>query len=720
MLPLNTDQLKKTYQEATRLLQQGKGDEALSLFNQILKANPKLAEVHFQIGQLMMKALKFDPAVESFRTAAKLKPDNTQIWRGYSEALLRAGTDTDIEAAIELLNSSGLPLQARKEIRNRMNGNVVAPKPNLGNLPKQQLQKALMMVQKGRAKQALPLLNKLISAYPNVGILYGLQGTALRDLGQTDKAMQCLGRSVKIDPNIFDSQLNLGHLMLRSGNPNGAIIHLEYARTLNPKSPPVLLFLSQAYNKIDMSSNELAALDAAIKHDSKFVPALLARARFAEKQNNYVMALELIEKAQKLTDIPADIYLLKSNILSAAGNQDESVKNIKIALSKEPDNAGMMRQLATLLQTGGDFEEAEKTFMKTIDLNPLLGSSYRVFSTSHKFQIDDPLLARMEDVYDGPDITPSDRMQLGFALSKAMEGTKQYDRVFTYLNASNQQMRKEYEYDIAKRRDQIDRTKRIFKELVPSGQIGAGESKYAPVFITGMPRSGTTLVEQILSSHSTITGAGELARFNREALNLLMSPKGDRLIESISLEEFDDLADTYEKYVRTLHPDSIQISDKSIQTYLIMGLVWCAMPKAKIVVVRRDPRDNLLSVYKNVFPDGGHLYSYDLDDLGQYYRMFVEMIDFWREVNPDGFYEIWYEDLISNPEEETRKLIAACDLEWEDACLNFHQNKRKVNTLSVFQVRQPIYKSSVKAWQRYEEDLKPLFKSLGDLADHQR
>ena len=162
------------------------------------------------------------------------------------------------------------------------------------------------------------------------------------------------------------------------------------------------------------------------------------------------------------------------------------------------------------------------------------------------------------------------------------------------------------------------------------------------------------------------------------------------------------------------------LSDKSIQTYLVMGLVWCTLPKAKIVVVRRDPRDNLLSVYKNVFPTGGHLYSYDLDDLGQYYRMFVEMIEFWRDMNPGGFHEIWYEDLIANPEEETRKLIAASGLEWEDACLNFHENKRKVNTLSVYQVRQPIYKSSVKAWQRYEKELQPLFDSLGDLADHKR
>ncbi len=145
---------------------------------------------------------------------------------------------------------------------------------------------------------------------------------------------------------------------------------------------------------------------------------------------------------------------------------------------------------------------------------------------------------------------------------------------------------------------------------------------------------------------------------------------------------------------------------------MYLGLVKLAMPNARFVIVRRDPRDNLLSIYKNKFPDDTHLYAYDQRDLAKFYGTFVDMIEFWRERVPDWFYEVQYEALVANPEEETRKLIAACGLEWEDACLSFHENKRKVETLSVYQVRQPITKASVELWQRYERDLKPMLDQL--------
>jgi hypothetical protein len=143
-----------------------------------------------------------------------------------------------------------------------------------------------------------------------------------------------------------------------------------------------------------------------------------------------------------------------------------------------------------------------------------------------------------------------------------------------------------------------------------------------------------------------------------------------------------------------------------------MGIIKAALPNAKFVVVRRDPRDNLLSIYKNQFVEGTHRYAYDLGDLGAYYKTFVDMIDFWHKTSPGLFYEIQYEDLIADPETQARALIDACGLEWEDDCMNFHQNKREVKTLSVYQVRQPIYSSSVKAWQRYETELQPLFEAL--------
>ncbi|MDZ4093933.1 MAG: sulfotransferase, partial [Paracoccaceae bacterium] len=191
-------------------------------------------------------------------------------------------------------------------------------------------------------------------------------------------------------------------------------------------------------------------------------------------------------------------------------------------------------------------------------------------------------------------------------------------------------------------------------------------------------------------------------------------PGGVQSMASLAPSAIAGLGHEYATMMRARFGDASHVTDKSIQTYLFLGLMKLALPKARFVVVRRDPRDTLLSIYKNKFPDGTHLYGYDQRDLAKYYTSFVQMIDFWRAMVPDWFYEVQYEALVANPEVESRKLIAACGLEWQDSCLNFHQNTRKVETLSVFQVRQPISGGSVKSWQRYEAELAPMLQALAE------
>lgn len=183
--------------------------------------------------------------------------------------------------------------------------------------------------------------------------------------------------------------------------------------------------------------------------------------------------------------------------------------------------------------------------------------------------------------------------------------------------------------------------------------------------------------------------------------------------KDVTPQMFQGLGDGFEAYMRTLYPDADRITDKSIQSFAYIGLMKLAMPEARFVVVRRDPRDNLLSIYKNVFPEGTHLYAYGVEDLAEYYRQFLRLVEFWREVVPDWFYEVHYEDLVANPAEEARKLIEACNLDWEEACLDFHKTERRVKTLSVYQVRQPMYKTSTRAWERYGDDIRPLLDALG-------
>jgi hypothetical protein len=228
-----------------------------------------------------------------------------------------------------------------------------------------------------------------------------------------------------------------------------------------------------------------------------------------------------------------------------------------------------------------------------------------------------------------------------------------------------------------------------------------------------MPRSGTTLVEQIISSHSSVTGAGEIG-YTNIAITRTIGTEEKKLIplskvQPIHLEKIGSDIWTYltHHYAGTSH-----ITDKSIMTYKRMGLLKAALPNCKFIIVRRDPRDNLLSIYRNRFADNTHLYAYDLENLGTYYKQFLRIMDFWRNKMPKGFMEINYEDLINDPETQAQQLIKYCNLDWEDKCLEFYKSGRQVKTLSILQVRQPIYKSSVKAWERYEQDLQPLFKAI--------
>ena len=287
------------------------------------------------------------------------------------------------------------------------------------------------------------------------------------------------------------------------------------------------------------------------------------------------------------------------------------------------------------------------------------------------------------------------------------------------MNFANEIYRKNNPYNISDRLEEIKALKNSFSQTdFNRGLQDQSLSGIAPIFITGMPRSGTTLVEQIISAHPDVAAGGETSIAVKTVYQILLRENGNvRFFHQIPEEEVARIGHIYEDQIREIVDFDHFVTDKSIQTVVVMGVVKLALPNARFIVVRRDPRDNLLSVYKNSFGDGTHLYSNDLKDLAKFYRSFVDIVDFWRERIPDSFHEIWYDDLVSNPDEETRKLIAAAGLEWDDACLSPHKNKREVKTLSVQQVRQPINTGSKQAWKRYEKDLQPLIKELGDLID---
>jgi hypothetical protein len=303
---------------------------------------------------------------------------------------------------------------------------------------------------------------------------------------------------------------------------------------------------------------------------------------------------------------------------------------------------------------------------------------------------------------------------MAYALAKAMEDIRADDRLFGYLNEGNDLTARRYPYGFASDEASVRELQEAWSPALVRRWAGQGPDEFSPIFVTGLPRSGTTLTEQIISSHPLVTAGGETG--------LLHKPMSEAIarIAAEGIEAGAALAAAGRDYVaemRRQFPGRAIVTDKSISTYAHIGFVPLALPKAKIIVVRRDPRDSCLAILKQRFADGTHRYSNSMEWTAQFYRLFARQVAHWRQVAPETFIEVRYEDIVADLEGQARRMIEYCGLPWDEACLNFHENERRVKTLSSAQVRQPLYSSSVGAWKRYERDLAPLLEALGPIED---
>ncbi len=671
--------IKETYASGLAAMQAGNAARALEIFGAIHEANPRIPEVEFQIARLFTATDRIDRALPHAAAAAALAPAQPLVWAAFAEAVALDGGAEARKEFLRLLNASPLPVPQKAALADRFGAGAKGTVPAGGQAVKQALARMTTLFNGGKAKEAEAEAARLLAQHPDCAMAHSIRGSALAAMGRADEARKEWRAAVARAPDLLQALAGLGLQAMADGKPTAALRWLDRALALAPNSVEVQQARGNALTRL------------------RDYPA--AHAAFAE----------VARLTKRKTALP---LMMLAQAASHLGRDDEAEATYREALALEPGSAAIRSAFAVFLQGLGRFAESEEQLLAAIAAAPGMGEPYRLYYSSHKAQADEPMLAAMERHFADPATGDNDRRSFGFAIAKALEDVKDHARVFDFLDPANALMRKAHPYDITERERQVDLLMAAMEGMDWNRRI-EGATDAAPIFVTGMPRSGTTLVEQIIASHSRVTGAGELADNTISAMRLLPGSGGRlRPATAIPGAEFVRLGQDYATMMRERFPETPQITDKSIQTYLTLGLMKLAMPNARFIVVRRDPRDTLLSIYKNVFPEGTHLYGYDQVDLARHYSTFVRMVDFWRERVPGWFYEIQYEDLVADPEPQSRALIAACGLEWEDACLNFHQNTRKVETLSVFQVRQPISKGSVKAWARYGDRLKPMLDQL--------
>ncbi len=598
----------------------------------------------------------------------------------------------------------------------------------------------------GRAEQ---IYRQILATDPNQPDALHLLGVIAHQMDQNDAAIEMIGKALTIQPNNPQALSNLGNAQQALGKLEEAITSYERALTAQPEMAQVRVNLANARAKHGQVAQAVEDYKVALKQAPKLADAHRSLGVALQALGRKLEALECLLQAHELSSDSVETQIALGNVLQdlarpedavywyrlvlaklpdfasahvnlgnalySLGRLEEGLSHYNRALGLEPDNALAHYNKAVSLQGKGDMEGAAVHFRKAIELMPDYAEAHRMLAALVKHTEYDADMRSMEQAYETADLSTEKKMHYALGLGKSYADLGEYEKSFRYYLEGNTIRRTMFDFSLESDIELFENLKHTFTPEYFAANTGAGVEDETPIFIVGMPRSGTTLVEQILASHPEVHGGGELRTLHRcIALAFKLRDEVD-YTESLAGAKagvFSELASQYMESLRKLSPDARFVTDKMPMNFLNIGMIKMMLPKARVIHCRRSAEDTCLSNYKNFFPSNGHQHTYDLVELGRYYNMYLDLMAHWQAVLPEFIYNIQYEDLVADQEVQTRALLDACDLEWDPACLEFHKTKRSVSTISATQVRQPLYKSSVQLWRRYGEQLNPLLDVL--------
>ncbi|MFC7050989.1 tetratricopeptide repeat-containing sulfotransferase family protein [Emcibacter nanhaiensis] len=461
----------------------------------------------------------------------------------------------------------------------------------------------------------------------------------------------------------------------------------------------------------------LEAVKQAVLLDPENSRYLVQQARCHCLAGQFEQARLLASQAAAAGIVREEDFVMLGGLLVRCEAYEEALGHFEKALSLNPDNTDAHRGLASVQRFFGNKKEAEKACDFVLARNPLDGEIQNLRSSLRPQTADENHIRELLDVVRSGRLDWRGAVQVAYALAKEYEDLGEWDKSFYHLENGARIRRMHTRYELQDDLKIFQAIEQAFdgREGVTTPEQACGSD--VPIFIVGMPRTGSTLVERIISSHSRVSSAGELNEFATELVSLVDKKAGKRVdrldLPAVALDlPMKELGEAYVRNVRKRAWESPRIIDKLPLNFLYLGYIHLALPKAKIVHVKRDPMDACYAIFKFLF-NQAYPFSYDLEELGEYYAAYHRLMALWRRILPSAaLIEISYEDLVAHQEEESRKLIAALGLEWEDVCLEFHKNAAASTTGSASQVRNKIYDSSVGRWRCYEKQLLPLRKKL--------
>ena len=559
------------------------------------------------------------------------------------------------------------------------------------------------------AKNGLLELNQTEQVKPDQKQLEALVN--LHRTGQFQKALSSadeLIKNYKNDPFLFNIR---GSCLCETGDLNASISSFEKAITLKSDYAEALFNLGVAHQRLEQLDMAIESYEKAliIQHAYPTAHHNLGIIYFQNEQIS--SAIKSFEWAVAYSPNYSEAYFNLGTAFQKNRQFEEAKKHFEKSVSLNPEYAQAYEDLGILCEIINLPNEAISYFEKALEINPNLTNSYRNLSKLKKFKAKDPLISQMESLYSKSDLHPLHQINLCFSLAKVYEDLDNQDNFFKFLNEGNALRKQVLSYDIVQSKNVHSTIVNLFSSTQPV--INKPKEKLSstrPIFIVGMPRSGTSLVEQIISSHHEVHGAGELLTL-RKVIDPILGNYLKNNKYKISKKDLLLVREQYLESLSNLNVSEKIITDKMPVNFRLIGFILSAMPEAKIIHIKRDARATCWSNYRHYF-SAGNGFSFDQEDLTKFYALYSEMMDFWHKSFPNIIYDISYEELTKNQKKETQKLLNYCDLDWDEDCLNFHKNTRAVVTASSSQVRQKMYQGSSEAWKKYESNLKPLIEGL--------
>lgn len=572
-----------------------------------------------------------------------------------------------------------------------------------------------MYFRDGSYAAAIPLLEKVLKHSPLNPHCWQILAEAHQALDNGDKADFCFSQQMVFSTN--DKTLSEATRLFQQGRvPRAETITRQYLKQ-HPTDVNAIRLLAEIGLKVGALGDAENLLARCLELAPDFYLARLNYISVLSKRNRLDAALEQVTRVEHDQPNQPSTLLLKASVLAKLGRYEETIGIYEHLLSTFEPQAKIAMSYGHALKTVGDQNKAIAAYRQSIDLDSKLGEAYWSLANLKTFRFSEQDIITMKAIVEQEKLTRSELFHLCFALGKALEDLGEHDDAFAYYQRGNQIKRKVEGYDASEISRAVDRHIQLFQPGSPLTNTHRGIDSSDPIFITGLPRSGSTLLEQILASHSMVDGTKELPDIMSMAKRLGGKKRKHEHSEypevllSLTREQTSALGQEYLDRTRNQRGSAPYFIDKMPNNFLHIGFIKTILPNAKIIDARRHPMSACFSGFKQLFA-AGQSFSYSLDDIGRYYLDYHRLMNHWQQIYGDQIITVIYEQVVSDLDSEVRRILEYCGLPFEQNCLEFYNTDRAVRTASSEQVRQPIYRSGLDAWKPYRNHLQDLEKLI--------